>query len=279
MSTFSKPMMMTERQKKFRESYVNQISPFYNGLLHIGVMYVAGITAIYYCASQLSNPTWAWLTIIPVAIAGNFVEWAMHKYVMHRQIDVFALRAIYDRHTRQHHQYFTDTDYTIDTVKEHRIVFFPWRVLIVLGVAGTILGYIASKIFNPNVGYILYMTMVGHYLLYETFHYCCHIKENWFVRNMPFINTIRRHHAAHHNLGIMMHKNMNLTFPFADWIMGTSDIKRGLIGTLLNGFNQDHIDPKLKPIIEKFQNGRVQEERVTLEGPILDQQEQKALQS
>ena len=279
MSTFSRPMMMTERQKKFRESYVNQISPFYNGLLHIGVMYVAGITAIYYCASQLSNPTWAWLTIIPVAIAGNFVEWAMHKYVMHRQIDVFALRAIYDRHTRQHHQYFTDTDYTIDTVKEHRIVFFPWRVLIVLGFAGTILGYIASKIFNPNVGYILYMTMVGHYLLYETFHYCCHIKENWFVRNMPFINTIRRHHAAHHNLGIMMHKNMNLTFPFADWIMGTSDIKRGLIGTLLNGFNQDHIDPKLKPIIEKFQNGRVQEERVTLEGPILDQQEQKALQS
>ena len=234
MSAFSKPMVMTERQKKFRESYVNQISPFYNGLFHIGVMYAAGFTAIYYCASQLDNPTWAWLTIIPVAIAGNFVEWAMHKYVMHRLIDVFALRAIYDRHTRQHHQYFTDTDYTIDTVKEHRIVFFPWRVLIVLGVSGTILGYIASKIFNPNVGYILYMTMVGHYLLYETFHYCCHIKENWFVRNMPFINTIRRHHAAHHNLGIMMHKNMNLTFPVADWIMGTSDIKRGLIGTLLN---------------------------------------------
>ena len=279
MATFSRPMVMTDRQKKFRESYVSQISPFYNGLVHIGVMYVAGITAIYYCSSQLINPTWAWLTIIPVAIAGNFVEWGMHKYVMHRLIDVFALRAIYDRHTRQHHQYFTDTDYTIDTVKEHRIVFFPWRVLIVLGVAGTILGYIASKIFNPNVGYILYMTMVGHYLLYETFHYCCHIKENWFVRNMPFINTIRRHHAAHHNLGIMMHRNMNLTFPLADWIMGTSDVKRGLVGTLLNGFSEDHIDPKLKPIIEKFRSGKVQEEKVTLEGPILDQQEQKALQS
>jgi len=279
MSTFSRPLAMTERQKKFRDSCINDVSPFYNGLLHIGVMYVAGISAIYYCATQLDNPTWAWLTIIPVAIAGNFVEWAMHKYVMHRLIDVFALRAIYDRHTRQHHQYFTDTDYTIDTVKEHRIVFFPWRVLIVLGVAGTILGYIAAKIFNPNVGYILYMTMVGHYLIYETFHYCCHVKENWFVRNMPFINTIRRHHAAHHNLGIMMHKNMNLTFPLADWIMGTSDLKRGLIGTLFNGFSEEHVDPKLKPIIEKFRNGRVQEEKVTLEGPILDQQEEKALQS
>ena len=279
MSTFSRPMVMTERQKNFREAYVNQISPFYNGLFHIGVMYSAGIAAIYYCASQLDNPTWAWLTILPVAIAGNFVEWGMHKYVMHRQIDVFALRAIYDRHTRQHHQYFTDTDYTIDTVKEHRIVFFPWRVLTVLAVSGTIFGYIAAQIFSPNVGYILFMTMVGHYILYETFHYCCHVKENWFVRNMPFINTIRRHHAAHHNLGIMMHKNMNLTFPIADWIMGTCDLKRSLIGTLLNGFSKEHIDPKLKPIIEKFQNGQVQDEKVTLEGPILDQQEQKVLQS
>ena len=76
-----------------------------------------------------------------------------------------------------------------------------------------------------------------------------------------------------------MHKNMNLTFPLADWIMGTSDLKRGLIGTLFNGFSEEHVDPKLKPIIEKFRNGRVQEEKVTLEGPILDQQEEKALQS
>jgi len=76
-----------------------------------------------------------------------------------------------------------------------------------------------------------------------------------------------------------MHKNMNLTFPIADWIMGTTDLKRSLIGTLLNGFSKEHIDPKLKPIIEKFQNGQVQDEKVTLEGPILDQQEQKVLQS
>ncbi len=261
MTTVSRPMVMTERQKHFRESYVDKISPFYNGLVHIAVMYVAGILALVYCASQLDHPTWAWLTIIPVAIAGNFLEWAMHKYVMHRLIDVFALRAIYDRHTRQHHQYFTDTDYTIDTIREHRIVFFPWRVLIVLGITGTVLGYLASRIFNPNVGYILYMTMVGHYLIYETFHYCCHVKENWFVRHMPFINTIRRHHAAHHNLGIMMHKNMNLTFPLADWVMGTSDLKRGLLGTLLKGFNEDHIDPKLMPVVEKFRDGGVQEKK------------------
>ena len=278
MSIAFQTMVQTERQKKFREKYVNEISPFYNGIVHIGVMYAVGISLIWYCISNLHDVTWEWMVIVPVAIAGNFVEWTMHKYVMHRLIDVFALRAIYDRHTRQHHQYFTDTDYTIDTAKEFRIVFFPWRVLIVLGVFGTMLGFIASKIFNPNVGYFVFITMVGHYLIYETFHYCCHIKENWFVRNVPFINTIRRHHAAHHNLGIMMHKNMNLSFPIADWVMGTSDLKRGLIGTLFNGFDETYVDPELKPIIEKFKSGKVQEEKVTLEGPILSVEEEKALE-
>ena len=277
MTTFSKPMAMTERQRRFRETYRANISPFYNGLLHVGVMYAVGISLLVYCVEQLDHASWAWLMVLPVAIAGNFAEWAMHKYVMHRQIDVFALRAIYDRHTRQHHQYFTDTDYTIDSVREFRIVFFPWRVLTVLGVGGGAVALLCAYVFGANAGYIAYMTVIGHYVLYETFHYCCHIQENALVRHMPFINTIRRHHAAHHNLGIMMHKNMNLTFPLADWVMGTSDLKRSLLGTLFNGFDESHVDPALKPVIEKFRDGRVQQDSVTLEGPVLNEQERAAL--
>ena len=121
--------MMTERQRKFREQYIAQVSPWYNGLLHITVTYGVGIAAIAWCVGRMQGATWEWLVLIPVAIGGNFVEWGMHKYVMHRLIDVFAIRAIYDRHTRQHHQYFTDNDVTIHTVKEFRIVFFPWRLL------------------------------------------------------------------------------------------------------------------------------------------------------
>ena len=278
MTTFPQPVHMTPRQEKFRLEYKNQISPLYNGLVHIGFIYIVGILLIFYCYQHLDNPTLAWLTIIPVAILGNLIEWAMHKYVMHRLIDVFALRSIYDRHTRQHHQYFTDTDYTIDSTREFRIVFFPWRVLTVLVVTGTLFGYIASQLINANTGYILFMTMIAHYLIYETFHYCCHVQENWFVRNMPFINTIRRHHASHHNLGIMMHKNMNLSFPIFDWVMGTSDVKRSLLGTLFNGYDETHIDPKLKPIIEKFKSAKVQDEKVSLDGPILTSEESVALE-
>ena len=72
---------------------------------------------------------------------------------------------------------------------------------------------------------------------------------------------------------------MNLTFPVADWFLGTSDIKRSLLGTLFNGFDETHIDPKLKPIIDKFKDGQVQEEKVTLEGPILSANEQQILRA
>ncbi|MEQ1519416.1 MAG: hypothetical protein ABL931_23320, partial [Usitatibacteraceae bacterium] len=191
--------MMTERQRKFREQYVAQISPWYHGLLHIGVMYTAGIASIWWCLSQMRDARWEWLLVLPVALAGNFVEWGMHKYVMHRLRDVFALRSIYDRHTRQHHQYFTDNDVTIHTVKEFRIVFFPWRVLTVLAVAGGLISLAVAAAVNANAGYVTFVTMIGHYMVYETFHFCCHVPENWFVRNAPFINTIRRHHTAHHN--------------------------------------------------------------------------------
>ncbi|MBC8105808.1 MAG: fatty acid hydroxylase family protein [Anaerolineae bacterium] len=271
--------MMTDRQRRFREQYQAAISRYYSGLVHIGVMYAAGIAGVWYCLSQLQNARWEWLLLIPVLIGGNFVEWGMHKFVMHRLIDVFALRAIYDRHTRQHHQYFTDNDATIDTIREFRIVFFPWRVLIVLAVFGVLFGWIASVLINPNAGYIVFIGMIGHYMVYETFHFCCHVRDNWFVRNFPLINTIRRHHTAHHNMGIMMHVNMNLTFPIADWFLNTSDLRRGLVGHLFNGYNDAHVKPELKPVIARFRTSETQEERVTLDGPQLSDDEIRTLAS
>lgn len=266
--------VMTLRQRKFREAYKSDISPLYNGLVHVAVIYGAGTAAICYCVIRLQTATWEWLLAVPVFIAGNFAEWFMHRYVMHCRIDLFALRAIYERHTRQHHQYFTDNEPTIDSTREFRIVFFPWRVLITLGVFGTALGYAASLLINSNAGYVLFITMVAQYMTYETFHYCCHVHDNWLVRNMPFINTIRRHHTAHHNQGIMMRYNMNLTFPIADWFLGTSDLRRGLLGHLFNGYSEQYVKEELKPIIARF---RSDDSRVTLDGPGLTDEEARVL--
>jgi hypothetical protein len=39
---------------------------------------------------------------------------------------------------------------------------------------------------------------------------------------------------------------MNLTFPIADWLFGTSDLDRGLLGTLLNGYNTRFLKKDLR---------------------------------
>jgi hypothetical protein len=268
---------MTERQRRFRERYLAGIGRWYNGIVHVGVMYAASIAAIAWCVSRMQDVRWEWLLAIPVAIAGNFIEWGIHKYLLHRLRDVPALRMAYERHTRQHHQYFTDNDPTISTTREFRIVFFPWRVLVVLAVAGGSIAFAIGQLVNANAGYVTFATMLGQYLVYETFHFSSHLPDNAFLRNVPFINTMRRHHAAHHNMGIMMHVNMNLTFPVADWAMGTSDLDRGLLGHLFNGYDETHIKPELKPLVARFRTAQAQDERVTLDGPALTEDEARTL--
>ncbi len=34
---------------------------------------------------------------------------------------------------------------------------------------------------------------------------------------------------------------MNLTFSIADWLFGTSDLDRGLFGTLFNGYSRKYV--------------------------------------
>lgn len=244
--------MMSEKQRKFREQYKSQISPLYNGLAHILAIYGIGIAGIYYFLQQMNHATWEWLLVVPIFFVANLFEWFMHKYVMHRRIDVWGLRAIYHRHTIQHHQYFTDNEMTVDGAREFRIIFFPPYALLTFMALSIPPALALGYRINPNIGWVLMCTTTGQYLIYETFHYCCHVHENWFVRNLPFVNTIRRHHTAHHNLGIMMEKNMNLTFPIADWFMGTSDLDRGLLGHIFNGYNTRYVNPEVERITRKY---------------------------
>src|SRR5438552_17872324 len=193
MAEFSDIHNPAPRQLEFRKQYQAQIHPLYSGVVHIGVIYLVGLAAIAWCVSRLQQATWEWLLVVPVFCFSNLFEWWIHKYVMHRLVDVFALRAIYDRHTRQHHQYFTDNEMTVDKTREWRIIFFPWRALFTFMAFGTPFAMALGALVNPNAGYILMVTIVAQYLIYEAFHYCCHVRHNLFVRNMTSINPIRHH--------------------------------------------------------------------------------------
>jgi len=44
----------------------------------------------------------------------------------------------------------------------------------------------------------------------------------------------------------MMEVNMNLTFPIADWLFATSDLNRGIIGHLFNGYDTRYLKKNLR---------------------------------
>jgi len=238
---------MGERQRKYRATYRERVAGWYNGSLHVVLICVIGFTALYvYIANLRDLRWWEALTIPAVFLVANFSEWAVHRYVMHRPSNIPVLRAIYTRHTLMHHQFFTEEEMRFADQHDWRVTFFPPYALVVFTLLSIPPAIIAGLAISANVGWLLITTTTSMYLVYEFMHFCCHVNDNWLVRNMPFVNTIRRHHAAHHNHGLMMERNMNLTFPIMDCLFGTSDLDRGLLGHLFNGYSTAHVKTDLR---------------------------------
>ncbi len=237
--------MMTPRQAAFRADYRTRISPWYSGLAHVVLIAALGVLAIVYAAVHVHAPRWTDWLVVPLAfIACNIFEWALHRFVMHRPVK--GLMGIYKRHTLAHHQFFTDHEVSFDNARDFRITFFPPYALttfICMSAAG---GAVLGLIWSANAGWLLLATTTAVYLNYELFHWGCHVKDDRIIRHIPFMNTIRRHHIAHHNQSIMMGTNMNLTYPFADWLFGTSDLDRGCLGHLFNGYDTRFLKRNLK---------------------------------
>jgi len=238
---------MTERQRNFREAYRERVVSWYNGWLHVAIIYTVGFAALYVYISHIQNVRWwEWLAVPVVFLLCNIFEWWIHKYVMHRPRRWSGARAIYNRHTLTHHQFFTDREMRFAGHRDWRATVFPPYALVVFILISIPAALLVGWLISPNVGWLLMCTTTSVYLIYEFMHFCCHIEENWFVRNAPFVNTIRRHHAAHHNQSVMMERNMNLTFPIADWLFGTSDLNRGLLGHLFNGNDTRYVRTDLR---------------------------------
>ena len=239
--------MMSERQGDFRKEYRSRIAGWYNGYAHILMIYAIGLTALWIYAQHIAGVRWwEWLAVPVVALACNIFEWFLHKYVMHRPINVTGLRSIYNRHTLNHHQFFSDKEMRFRDHKDWRVTVFPPYALVVfilMSLPGVAILYLVS---TANIAWLFVSTTTSVYLIYEFMHFCCHVDESWLVRHCPFVNTMRRHHTAHHNSRLMMELNMNLTIPFADWLFGTSDLDRGLLGHLLNGYGTRYLKSGLK---------------------------------
>jgi hypothetical protein len=88
---------MSERQRAYRANYRQRVAGWYNGFLHIAIIYVIGFTALYVYLSNVESPSLLELLTVPVTfLFCNFFEWWLHRYVMHRPSSNPIARAVYN---------------------------------------------------------------------------------------------------------------------------------------------------------------------------------------
>lgn len=239
MDTRTREDQERQRQKRFRERYILATPSWYRGELHLGFMLAVTVGTAIVCWSRLDHSTgYEWLLLVPAFLFGNWVEWAGHRYLLHRPVK--GLEMVYKRHCGVHHQFFTDHDLAYHGQKEWRALLFPPFAPVAFLLMAVPPALIIGALWSANAAYIVVLGMAAYYLLYEGLHTLSHLEDarHPYLRHIPLVNTVRRMHVVHHKLGFMQTRNFNLTFPICDALFGTSDLDRGLFGTLFNGASE-----------------------------------------
>lgn len=214
--------MTPEAVANFRKTYRQTCIPkYYSGIAHACFAATVLISPIVYYASQLDQVSWKEFLAFPfMLIFGNWVEYIAHRYPLHHSYP--GMKNLYQIHTREHHQYYTDKAISFETPRDFILVFFPWwsPVLTVIGFS-MVAHWIIGPLISPNVGYIVALMAPAFFLFYELMHFFYHISDDIWVTRLPVLRSMRHHHRVHHNKRIMKTHNFNVTFPLFDWIYGT----------------------------------------------------------
>lgn len=211
---------MTTRE--FRQYYKAHLCPrFYDGRLHFAFTALMALGIITLSVTKLAHiGLLEWITVPLTFVYNNMAEYFGHKGPMHHPKN--GLRRIYERHTLQHHKYFTHDDMEMDGPADYYAVLFPpTLVLFFAGGFGVPMWFLLDGFASENVAWLFVLTSAAYFLNYEIFHYCWHLPESSWVYRLPFMRLLRRLHMHHHNPRLMTRWNFNISYPLGDFLFGT----------------------------------------------------------
>lgn len=202
-----------------------RLAPLYpanfNGYLYFGFANFAALVGIVAAGLQLRSPSaLEWLTVPLAFLFANFAEWLAHKGPMHHKRDLMEI--LFERHTMVHHLYFPKDDMAAPNHHHWGYVLFPWWAIFLVYVATAPFALATGYLISANCGWMFMGTGVGYYLIYEWLHLMHHLPDDHPVSRLPVVRWLRQHHLHHHDFKLMAHKNFNVSFPIADYVLGTA---------------------------------------------------------
>jgi len=216
-------MTVGEGVASFREAYrAEHIGPSYSGVAHFAFTSLGSLAVIGVAIAQVTSPTVLELSTVPATfLFANYVEYRGHKGPMHHQMRG-PLSLLFQRHTQQHHRFFTHEAMPYATTRDFKMVLFPpVMLLFFLGVIAAPAGALLFLVATRNAALLYVATAMGYFLTYEWLHLCHHTPPDGVLGRIGLLRRLRAHHQAHHDPLAMTSGNFNITFPIFDWLCGT----------------------------------------------------------
>jgi hypothetical protein len=206
----------------YRRAYRHaHVGPGYSGRAHLAFVLLFSLGGIGLCIWQLEavQPL-EWLTVPLAFLYANLVEYAGHRWVMHRKVPGLGL--VYKRHSGQHHRFFTDRHMALEGWQDCKVVLFPAVLMVFFfGAFATPVGLLLAWLTTANVAWLFVAVALGYYLNYELLHLAYHLPEHSRLLKLPLLRRLRRLHHRHHDPSLMAHRNFNITYPIGDWLFRT----------------------------------------------------------
>jgi len=212
--------------RAYREEYRREHVPArYKGWPHLLFTFGVGSLVFAACLMQLREVNFVdWLAVPLTALYANFAEYWGHRGPMHHRTR--GLRLIYERHTRQHHRFFTAEAMPLEGLRDLRAVLFPPLLMTFFITAFALpIALVLASAASANVAWLFVATALGYFLNYEFLHLAYHLPATHPIARLPLIGRLARLHRAHHDPRLMAQRNFNISYPLGDWVFGT--LERG----------------------------------------------------
>jgi hypothetical protein len=214
--------MSIEVVTSYRETLrKNQSWLWYSGWGHLGFTSTFCLVAIVLAIREIDSVRPVELLAVPLTfLYANLVEYWFHRGPMHRKTRGLGL--VFQRHTVEHHHFYTHEKMGWDSSRDFRLILFPAWLIVILFTFGIVpIGYVLHRAISSNVALLFAATNLAYFLNYEWFHFAYHAPEGSWLSRMPLLRVLRRHHGEHHDPRAMSSCNFNITYPLADVVFGT----------------------------------------------------------
>ena len=213
-------MNLDERTDRFRQQYRAQINRHYSGVAHMLFVFGFGGALMLYSFLRVEVLSPAVLAAVLFALLlGNVGEYVAHRSLGHRKRRFAGL--FYSRHSGDHHTFFTHRDYTINHLRDLRVVLFPAFLLVAVTLLIALpLALVTRAVLGSDAGWAMAGGVLLAYLFYEVVHLVDHLPDSHPMTRLPLFRQLRAHHRYHHNPE-GRESNFNVTLPLTDWLLGT----------------------------------------------------------